>query len=475
MPPYKNSHEQAKMVKRKTLAEEVAELTQVGTADEAHYEDELDADPKLVGSDGEDSEGVQDAPAKGKGSRHLSLKADIVMNGKEYAGKKSSRASIFEQRSDSDSESESSDIGNLEEIEEMEEDGNQLNENGVGGSGSDGGDISGHSMGDLESLSEEDGVDGAPETLNAEDDLDLEFNQLQSEDPCGVSSIRQRAIADREKGTAVQKQKKNWERWLGIRIMLQKCLDGANRMPSLQGLHEKDDSDLGKSIQSTRESAWATMRELLALQTEVVQSTPQIPSRKRRRIEEQENGRNHLDTLWEDIDAEFNAFSDFRDVSLDRYHRQAMLQSGAAQRSSLKILQQGVSAQVSALLRAPHRLVARSRLPLAKVETNDGPGAEEENGEEGVTQKRDPETYDDSQFYQQLLKEFLEGKGMGSVAIDAAVKKQRKKHGRKHQPCKDRMLRYTVHEKLVNFMTPVDFEPPAIATQMFRNLFGHRG
>lgn len=35
---------------------------------------------------------------------------------------------------------------------------------------------------------------------------------------------------------------------------------------------------------------------------------------------------------------------------------------------------------------------------------------------------RDPHSYDDLQFYQQLLKEFLESKGLGSVAVDAAVK-----------------------------------------------------
>ena len=37
---------------------------------------------------------------------------------------------------------------------------------------------------------------------------------------------------------------------------------------------------------------------------------------------------------------------------------------------------------------------------------------------------------------------------------------------------KGRKIRYHVHEKLVNFMTPVDQDAPMFASQLFSNLFG---
>lgn len=81
--------------------------------------------------------------------------------------------------------------------------------------------------------------------------------------------------------------------------------------------------------------------------------------------------------------------------------------------------------QVSAQLRAPQRLIVRSQVARPNGTPVDAPfkNLEEVTGsEQDPDIYRDPHSYDDSQFYQQLLKEFLESKGLGSVAVDAAVK-----------------------------------------------------
>ncbi len=46
---------------------------------------------------------------------------------------------------------------------------------------------------------------------------------------------------------------------------------------------------------------------------------------------------------------------------------------------------------------------------------------DEENLEEVVLDERDAETFDDGEFYQQLLKEFLESSGADTTAISASV------------------------------------------------------
>mmetsp|Transcript_12796 Transcript_12796/g.34893 ORF Transcript_12796/g.34893 Transcript_12796/m.34893 type:complete len:410 (+) Transcript_12796:114-1343(+) len=85
----------------------------------------------------------------------------------------------------------------------------------------------------------------------------------------------------------------------------------------------------------------------------------------------------------------------------------------------------------------------------------------------------DGESFDDSSFYSQLLKEFLEASGglsnMAALNSSKGVKKHRNVDRR---ASKSRRLRFHVQEKLVNFMVPVPQEPPAFASQLFANLFG---
>lgn len=53
------------------------------------------------------------------------------------------------------------------------------------------------------------------------------------------------------------------------------------------------------------------------------------------------------DGVWEGMDGNYKEIKQFCDGSLDRFHRQAMLQSGAATaKGSLSLLHQGISAQV---------------------------------------------------------------------------------------------------------------------------------
>ena len=94
----------------------------------------------------------------------------------------------------------------------------------------------------------------------------------------------------------------------------------------------------------------------------------------------------------------------------------------------------------------------------------------------------DPAIYDDADFYGILLKELLEQKSHDSVAassIDIGVQLRRDNKTKRHvdtKASKGRKLRYTVQEKLQNFMAP---EPRAAwperqADELFGSLFGQR-
>jgi protein AATF/BFR2 len=86
--------------------------------------------------------------------------------------------------------------------------------------------------------------------------------------------------------------------------------------------------------------------------------------------------------------------------------------------------------------------------------------------------EREFELYDDVDFYEQLLKEFLESGNDASVASGAAATKhikRRKTVDRKAS--KGRKIRYHVQEPLVNFMQANDMEIPTWAERVFTQLF----
>ncbi|KAF1793244.1 Apoptosis-antagonizing transcription factor, C-terminal [Phytophthora cactorum] len=82
--------------------------------------------------------------------------------------------------------------------------------------------------------------------------------------------------------------------------------------------------------------------------------------------------------------------------------------------------------------------------------------------------------YDDSDFYQQLLKEFIESGG-GGAGQDAMVRRTHRKKKKlvNRKASKGRQLRYTVHPKLENFMFPEPYPKSEMdVSELFRSLFG---
>lgn len=131
---------------------------------------------------------------------------------------------------------------------------------------------------------------------------------------------------------------------------------------------------------------------------------------------------------WAAVDEAIEGLAGFRDAALDKWHRRTVLSSGTAAlrgSSGLRALQQSVSKQVAALLADKQKLVSRSQLPRqlaprplgqAAVIVDSSAAAEGAASDNeaptaaggGVVSGRDPETYDEGDFYQQLLKELIE-------------------------------------------------------------------
>ena len=83
--------------------------------------------------------------------------------------------------------------------------------------------------------------------------------------------------------------------------------------------------------------------------------------------------------------------------------------------------------------------------------------------------------YEDADFYEQALKEFLETHGAGSnpeaAGVPAANKPPKRRKQVDRRASKGRKLRYHTQQPLVNFCAPVEMEVPGWAEKVFTRLF----
>ena len=89
-------------------------------------------------------------------------------------------------------------------------------------------------------------------------------------------------------------------------------------------------------------------------------------------------------------------------------------------------------------------------------------------------ERRVAELYDDADFYEQVLKEFLESAGGGVAGAAAATKPPKRRKVVDRRASKGRKLRYHIQQPLVNFCAPVELEVPAWAEKVFGQLFASK-
>ncbi|CAH0490549.1 unnamed protein product [Peronospora farinosa] len=157
----------------------------------------------------------------------------------------------------------------------------------------------------------------------------------------------------------------------------------------------------------------------------------------------------------------------FYNEILNTYTRKTNLAAGGKinQANKFKAVNQDILAQVESVLVDPQRVKRKAHAPLDMPEAD---------AVEGADEALDELMYDDSDFYQQLLKEFIESGG-GGAGQDSMVRRthRKKKKVVNRKASKGRQLRYTVHPKLENFMFPEPYPKPEMdVTELFRSLFG---
>ncbi|CAD6239155.1 unnamed protein product [Miscanthus lutarioriparius] len=265
-----------------------------------------------------------------------------------------------------------------------------------------------------------------------------------------------------------------WDKTLEMRFLLQKGFSTSNKLPQepIRTRFCNHDKQIEQAYDDLLNSSKNTLSSMMELQEALLESNQ--ATKGANEIPSASDGDNDE---WSEVQRLQTRIATFRNTEIDKWQRKIQVTTGAAAlKGKLHAFNQNISDQVAGYMRDPSRMINRMYLTNSTVSVFGkdvgGPGT----AEEGHIMEGDPELIDDSEFYQQLLKEFLEScdRGASESAFYALKKQQVKK--RKlvdRRASKSRKIRYHVHEKITNFMAPEPMVLPPMAPKLFENLFGN--
>lgn len=471
---------------------------------------------------------------KGDKGGRLRMRGGLSLDelGAEYHGKRTSRKAMEEAwagAEDPDAEEDSEDDDEEEDEDDSMEglDADDLARmEREAAEDDDGSDEDDEDIDDEDSDEDDDDDSGADVDVDDDDDESQEASDDDDDDGDGGDLAAELAAFRREeaeanrlaaaksqnavKGAAVRRQNEMWEKALQTRIVLQRGLNASAKMPTPTYWRAlaKADGEVKPAMATCAAAARGALDALCSLQAALIDGNPAIAEAagegvgggKKRKASSAMAAVSKFGLLaspasevWKNVDSVYQRFAAFRDVSIDRWHRKAQVQvgkmsaGGSVGGGEMRAFNQSVSAQVASAMRIPDRLVRKSQPPahLAPKRLGEPEGTEKAAPTGDRTEDIDAddleaaaraearveEIYDDADFYEQVLKEFLESAGAAAGLAAAASKPAKRRKVVDRRASKGRKLRYHVQQKLVNFCAPVELEVPQWAEKIFGQLF----
>ncbi|KAG0126683.1 apoptosis antagonizing transcription factor-domain-containing protein [Tuber indicum] len=294
--------------------------------------------------------------------------------------------------------------------------------------------------------SEDDGDEGSDEgAQDAEAKRREELKKLITEEQKNVVANISKAVkADAEKGTAVKQQQKTFDSLLGARIKLQKAIVATNSLPtpSQPASSPQPLPETYKAAEDAALNLWSTLTDL---RCEL--SSPSTPKRKH---DDMDTSTPALWAKMQKLEAEVHPN---RLSILDKWStKTSSVSTVTLARKLNNSAQRSLTATINeTLMTGLNRHVQKTRVPRSCAPTK------VESGE-------DVEVYDDSDFYQMLLKALVDqrmidnansGGPNGAVRWTTALRDAKVKKAVDTKASKGRKLKYQVQEKLQNFMAPI--------------------
>lgn len=290
-----------------------------------------------------------------------------------------------------------------------------------------------------------------------------------------IATISHAAKVDADKGKAVKEQRKAFDSLLTVRMVLQKALIATNSMAAVEGKAAEEMAN--QPYEAAEEAAIKLWNTLDGLRHELLKAnTGAKTGQKRKRAVEIAAP---SITLWERMQNSEVSVIDNRQTTLEKWS--AKVRGSKSLPVSRKLnptaAQQSITSLIQDQLANSEHLVKRTKMPRSCAPLQ---------RDQKVIE--DPDIYDDGNFYQMLLKELVDQRRVESLTAPvnggdtgkamqwSAVKEAKTRKNVDTKASKGRKMRFTVHEKLQNFMAPEDrgrWEPDAI-NRFFGALLGQK-
>lgn len=311
---------------------------------------------------------------------------------------------------------------------------------------------------------------GHANPAHKQDDREELRRLMASDQKTIAATISQAAKADAAKGKAVKEQRTTFDALLNTRIKLQKGLSAINEMSDIVGGADnhatdsgevEEDSETIKSAESAALALWSTLEEL---RTALSDAHSKEGAKKRKRSSMVTP--TTTTSLWERM-------ADLESESLP--HRRSVLDKWSSKVRGTSTSRPNVGGK---LLGSASGLQTVTTVLDAQVATELGDRSSKRarqnasaNGSDSTAQSQ--LVYDDTAFYQSLLRELVEQR-MSSEAISGGLdslqqlpsrlpihpvtgmRNDKVKRDVDTRASKGRKMRFNVHEKLQNFMAPED-------------------
>ncbi len=296
----------------------------------------------------------------------------------------------------------------------------------------------------------------------------LAIRELMKATASSSATIAASAQSDADKGHAVKKQRKAFDSLLNIRIRLQKALISTNSMAAEPHTTEK-------APDAAVEAAEAAAMTLLNNLTDLRHSLEEARTGQKRKRPHFDSNTSVSEILANMQKLESPAIAHRKQI-LERWSRKTKATTVANNNARLNAAAtQTLTEVLDAQLTSSH-LVTRTQTPrsCAPIQSS------------SKSAQPDSAIYDDADFYGLLLKELLEqrsaevnGNGAAEFIVQAPWQLAREAKTKKvvdTKASKGRKLRYTVQEKLQNFMAPEERGtwPAQQRDEFFSSLFGQR-
>lgn len=300
--------------------------------------------------------------------------------------------------------------------------------------------------------SDDTSISDGPTEPKADDRAALRKMMAEEQKTVAVS-LSKAAKADVAKGRAIKHQCTTFDSLLNTRIKLQKALIATNSMDS----SATGSDDHTKAIEAAEAAAlrlWDTLSELRSsLQPSTSKSPPLITTTS-------SNHSSFSPNLWKRMQDHEAVSIPKRRTNLTKWSQKTNPSTALprAGKFSQTPSQQPLTSVLDQHLSSPNaeKLVQKTRVPrsCAPIQASS-------------RMHSDPSIYDDADFYTLLLRELVDQRMVDSTTTGAApfptngtsLPSSRQFQVKKSvdtKASKGRKMRYTVHEKLQNFMAPVD-------------------